>query len=1013
MEFGMFHQTQLPSTPIVGLIPISFPLRVFVAVYEPAITASEPAYDFKSGMATIFGAIDAARHQEDVVELEPPQIIFTAGVPVGTISAGAASKRYDVVYLRTAIGPDGPSVGLSDELLLAKTRLLILHVSNAEVANAKKLGEAVTLAGGPTVIVVACGSAKATSDFFSALFEQILSDSEITLAARTAYSRCASTASVDVFTGSGGDSLLAHEPLIQLLTTGILTRRIRSKVLRDQIYATKEAVRPYVHDDQLASAFEPATSLIDYIDAATGYTEDIVASAKELRVGSSPLRAVQAANAQSSLSALDGWLDHSGAGISLLRQSLQPVEGFHRSRFADLSLHETTPPVTKSIADILTTLIEHARNAPRVLNAAFVDRESKPVDRRLAFVEGCRYALLADIGPRWDVLESIVEGNAAFPERALDVDEGQTSVLLDLVLVSEDVDERVAFAQFVLPVLSGRSSPAGAGLSPGPIAIPFTVRKDESAPDTRPFLGRVLVYQGSNVLQSGTVEATIGRAEGTIGVPMRIALDYALSGGFRDLPQIDSRSMRSSVDSDLEEVSVGFNITLNDDGAEGHRIIIKGDPAGPPVFRPYDPGAGTQLLDDARGELLNCFFARTQNCDPSNSPGLLADNARSYADFRCDLYRLALLGQKLYFSTFLEASSADPTFLQMMRRIRARLRATTVIQVANAGPSQFVLPWALFYDYLLPDTNALHYCPVVAEWEGAGETGPSARSAVPGASCPYDNGDPAHLKNVLCPYGFWGLRHFIEQPLSALGRTGAVETPRKVPLGNGFELSVGLSRDPALDVCVIQRHIDDLARFATFSPSTFADTWSLVQAMLESPSFVYFLCHGEFDPAQHAPYLGVGLRDGNAIHRVYPQNLAAWAVDANPDWSDRAPLVFINGCETAQLTPSQIMNFVRTFSTIGASSVVGTEVSVRLPVATEMAYAILERLHGGASLGIAVRDARWQLANKGNLLGLAYTPYGLIDVAAVASQTASPQPPPRTSSSTILAATIERGTATA
>jgi CHAT domain len=1004
----MFHQTQLPSKPVVGLRPIEFPLRVFVVVYESTVTAAEPAYDFESGMASIFGAINASAHQGDVVELVRKSIA-TTDEPIPDVAVGPGPKRYDVIYLRTAIGPEGLRAGLSDELTRAETRLLILHVSTADVANAKKVAAAITLAGGPTALVAACGSAKETSGFFTALFEQIFSDTKISAAARAAHRRCASMPSVEIFTGIGGDSLLAHEPLIQSLGEGIKTHRARSKGLRAQIDATKEIVRPYLHDDQLTSAFEPATTVVDYIDAATGYTEGIVTSVKELQAGSSPLRAVQAANAQSSFSALGDWLDHSGRGVSFLRQAIAP----DASAVEALSSREATPPVTKRIAGIVDTVIEHALNAPRVLNAAFVDRKRNPLDREQAFVEGRGYALLADIGPRWDVLKSIVEGNAAFPERALEVEPGQTSVVLDLVLVSEDIDERVVSAPLVLPVRSGRSSPADAPTKPGPIAIPFTVQKDETAPATRPFRARVLVYQGSNVLQSGTVEATVGRAEGMVGVPIRLALDYALSGGFRDLTQIDSRSMRSSADADAEEVAVGFNITLNDDGAEGHRIIIKGDPAGPPVFRPYDPGAGMQLLEDARNELLNCFFARTQNCDPSNSPGLLADNARSYADFRCDLYRLALLGQRLYFSTFLEASSADPTFLQMMSRIRAGLRTTTVIQVANAGPSPFVLPWALFYDYLLPDTDNLHYCPVVAEWGGSGENGPAARSTVPGASCPHDNGDPAHSKNVLCPYGFWGLRHFIEQPISALGRTGAVETPRRVPLGSDFELSVGLSRDPALDVGVIQRHVDELARFATFSPSTFADTWSLVQAMLESPSFVYFLCHGEFDPVEHAPYLGVGLRDGNVIHRVYPQNLAAWAIDAKPDWSDRAPLVFINGCETAQLTPSQIMNFVRTFSIIGASSVVGTEISVRLPVATEMAYAILERLHSGASLGIAVRDARWQLANKGNLLGLAYTPYGLIDVAAVAAQASSPQPPPRTSSATTSTVTLERRAATA
>jgi hypothetical protein len=73
--------------------------------------------------------------------------------------------------------------------------------------------------------------------------------------------------------------------------------------------------------------------------------------------------------------------------------------------------------------------------------------------------------------------------------------------------------------------------------------------------------------------------------------------------------------------------------------------------------------------------------------------------------------------------------------------------------------------------------------------------------------------------------------------------------------------------------------------------------------------------------------------------------------------------------------------------------VVGTEVSVQLPVAVEFAEQLLRRftqrtLDGDQErmpLGEAMREARWHLANKGNLLGLAYTFYSLASLQLVSA----------------------------
>jgi hypothetical protein len=71
--------------------------------------------------------------------------------------------------------------------------------------------------------------------------------------------------------------------------------------------------------------------------------------------------------------------------------------------------------------------------------------------------------------------------------------------------------------------------------------------------------------------------------------------------------------------------------------------------------------------------------------------------------------------------------------------------------------------------------------------------------------------------------------------------------------------------------------------------------------------------------------------------------------------------------------------------------VLGTEVSVVLPLAVEVAELFFDHLAAGLNVGQSLREVRWELANKGNLLGLAYTMYCLADLDLVV-ETPAAQP---------------------
>jgi hypothetical protein len=85
--------------------------------------------------------------------------------------------------------------------------------------------------------------------------------------------------------------------------------------------------------------------------------------------------------------------------------------------------------------------------------------------------------------------------------------------------------------------------------------------------------------------------------------------------------------------------------------------------------------------------------------------------------------------------------------------------------------------------------------------------------------------------------------------------------------------------------------------------------------------------------------------------------------------------VFINGCHTAELTPDALVSFVDIFSGLRAAGVIGTEVTLHQQIANEAAKHFLGSFLVGKPVGEALRIMRAQFLKKGNLMGLAYTPY--------------------------------------
>ena len=85
------------------------------------------------------------------------------------------------------------------------------------------------------------------------------------------------------------------------------------------------------------------------------------------------------------------------------------------------------------------------------------------------------------------------------------------------------------------------------------------------------------------------------------------------------------------------------------------------------------------------------------------------------------------------------------------------------------------------------------------------------------------------------------------------------------------------------------------------------------------------------------------------------------------------PLVFINACESAELSPAFYDGFVPYFMAKGARGVIGTQCKTPALFAAKWAERFFDRFLGGEALGDAFLGLRREfLGQHGNPLGLLY-----------------------------------------
>ena len=252
------------------------------------------------------------------------------------------------------------------------------------------------------------------------------------------------------------------------------------------------------------------------------------------------------------------------------------------------------------------------------------------------------------------------------------------------------------------------------------------------------------------------------------------------------------------------------------------------------------------------------------------------------------------------------------------------------------------------------------------------------------ASAKTANRPVPHPDTIACPLHFWGFRHIIELPTQQVRETEKDSQPQatNIRAGTSAQLVAGLN----LTLPLAKAHTTELDGILTvkgvsavWKAKATARDEILLRLNDCDLHAIYLYCHargGTADPSAFPPYLefeGTGEAGRITSDLLDPKSKKdAWKF---------APLVVLNGCGTAGFSPDALSPFVITLvHDRGASGVVGSEIPIAEPLATEAALTFFSAFLAGTPAGEAILAMRRVLLAKNNPLGLVYVLYSAADL---------------------------------
>jgi hypothetical protein len=300
------------------------------------------------------------------------------------------------------------------------------------------------------------------------------------------------------------------------------------------------------------------------------------------------------------------------------------------------------------------------------------------------------------------------------------------------------------------------------------------------------------------------------------------------------------------------------------------------------------------------------------------------------------------------------------------------------VQIALFDPDA-AFPWAMLYDAPLAEQIVGAPPPVCDRFRRIGAAGDPVTFAECLAGCPH--GDRS---NVVCVWGFWGMRFSIEQLLASDGEALTEDATLVETSGSGDILVVigaGTTLKATKDLAATLGLELGAARVQAFDGSTkLLDVlWSE-----QRPSLLLVIGHLETRRIQGQPAgERIALLGGEWLTIRGLQNRLTGGLP----WDRPRPIVVLAACESGNSDITRLLSFPGAFATAGAAGFVGTETVVFEGLAVRFALALTRGLAGGRPLGRVLLGFRRELMLELNPLGLVFTAYGDAELAALPTAT--------------------------
>jgi hypothetical protein len=180
----------------------------------------------------------------------------------------------------------------------------------------------------------------------------------------------------------------------------------------------------------------------------------------------------------------------------------------------------------------------------------------------------------------------------------------------------------------------------------------------------------------------------------------------------------------------------------------------------------------------------------------------------------------------------------------------------------------------------------------------------------------------------------------------------------------------------------VQGQRDALNALPGISVKDYANTQDFINLMKDpnAPPLIYFYCHA----VSKFPNEDGGVDDSKIAltdNKIMLRDLKIKVRTSLPPLL-KAPLVFLNACESAELSPYLYDGLMPFMIARGVRGMIGTEVETPALFAAEFAKEFIKRFAaGGQPLGDLLLDMRREyLEEKNNVMGLVYALYSSGDV---------------------------------